>query len=200
MGYKYLHQIFSSWANHHYIVSFHLFVWDDLAEFGRVSNTVRFHYNAVQYNRIFHTALHLLKQNMNQSLNEQKAPHTSAWRVSYGVSIVRILEKIDRIITTLPCIGLSHLPLMPHICVSNAAYMRQWIGSAMVQIMACHLFGAKPLSYPMLEYWQLNSWEQTSVKSQSKFIHFHWGKYIRKYLLWNGGHFVPGKMSWLIVA
>ena len=28
----------------------------------------------------------------------------------------------------------------------NAAYMYRWIGSALVQIMACHLFGAKPLS------------------------------------------------------
>ena len=34
----------------------------------------------------------------------------------------------------------------------SAAYMRQWIGSALVQIMACRLNGAKPLSEPMLEY------------------------------------------------
>ena len=34
----------------------------------------------------------------------------------------------------------------------SAAYMRQWIGSALVQIMACRLFGAKPLSKPMLCY------------------------------------------------
>ena len=32
----------------------------------------------------------------------------------------------------------------------SAAYMRQWIGSALVQIMACRLFGAKPLSKPIL--------------------------------------------------
>ena len=32
----------------------------------------------------------------------------------------------------------------------NAAYMRQWTGSALVQIMACRLFGAKPLSNPVL--------------------------------------------------
>ena len=30
----------------------------------------------------------------------------------------------------------------------SAAYMRLWIRSALVQIMACHLFGAKPLSKP----------------------------------------------------
>ena len=38
----------------------------------------------------------------------------------------------------------------------RAAYMRQWIGSALVQIMACRLFGAKPLSKPMLGFSQLD--------------------------------------------
>ena len=45
----------------------------------------------------------------------------------------------------------------------SATYMRQWIRSAWVQIMACRLFGAKPLSKPMLGYCQLDHWEQTSV-------------------------------------
>ena len=44
------------------------------------------------------------------------------------------------------------------------AYMRQQPRTSLVQIMVCHLFGAKPLSKPMLEYCQLNPWEQTSVK------------------------------------
>ena len=39
----------------------------------------------------------------------------------------------------------------------SAAYMCQWIGSSLVQIMACRLFGAKPLSKPMLDYCQLDS-------------------------------------------
>ena len=55
-----------------------------------------------------------------------------------------------------------------NICVNSSpasvAYMRQLIGSALVQIMACRLFGAKPLSKPMPEDCQLDSWEQTSVK------------------------------------
>ena len=51
--------------------------------------------------------------------------------------------------------------------------MHQWIGSALVQIMACRLFGAKPLSEPMLAYCQLDSWEQFSVKFESEFYHFH---------------------------
>ena len=33
-------------------------------------------------------------------------------------------------------------------------YMRHWIGSTLVQKMACGLFGAKPLSKPMLSYCQ----------------------------------------------
>ena len=47
----------------------------------------------------------------------------------------------------------------------GAAYMRKWIGWALVQIMACRLYGTKPLSKPMLGYCQLNPKEQTSVKS-----------------------------------
>ena len=34
----------------------------------------------------------------------------------------------------------------------SATYMRQWIGSTLVQIMAFRFVGAKPISEPMLEY------------------------------------------------
>ena len=34
----------------------------------------------------------------------------------------------------------------------SAAYMRQWAYSALVQVMACRLFGAKLLPEPMLAY------------------------------------------------
>ena len=37
----------------------------------------------------------------------------------------------------------------------NASYMCQWISTALVQIMAYCLFGAKPLSEPILGYCQL---------------------------------------------
>ena len=50
-------------------------------------------------------------------------------------------------------LGHNEINLSP----SSAAYMRQWIGSALVQIMACRLFGAKPLSKPMLGCCQLDS-------------------------------------------
>ena len=35
---------------------------------------------------------------------------------------------------------------------ASAAYMHQWTGSTLVQIMAWHLFGAKPLPEPRLTY------------------------------------------------
>ena len=39
---------------------------------------------------------------------------------------------------------------------TSAAIIRQWIGSLLVQIMTCRLFGAKPLSKAMLGYCQLD--------------------------------------------
>ena len=83
--------------------------------------------------------------------------------------------------------------LMPCIINSSppcAAYMHQWIGSALLQKMACRLFGAKPLSKPMLDYCQLGPKEQTSVKFYSKYQTFHSRKCIWKYRLRNGGRFV----------
>ena len=41
---------------------------------------------------------------INQALESQQTPHTSPSGASYGVSLVRILEKIDRVITALHCI------------------------------------------------------------------------------------------------
>ena len=60
--------------------------------------------------------------------------------------------------------------------------------------MTCRLGGAKPSSEPMLEYCYLDPWEQTSVKSLSKFINIDLRKCIWKYHLENGGHFVSASM------
>ena len=59
---------------------------------------------------------------------------------------------------------ITHLPLVPHIC--------QWIGSALIQIMACRLFGAKPLSKPELDYYQLDPMNklQWSFSQKSNFF------------------------------
>ena len=53
----------------------------------------------------------------------------------------------------------------------SAAYMRQWIGSALFQIMACHLFGAKPLSKPMLDWTLRNKWQWNLNQNKKLFIH-----------------------------
>ena len=45
--------------------------------------------------------------------------------------------------------------------------MRQWAEPALVQVMACHLFGAKPLPEPVQDCCQLDSWEQIQVQWNS---------------------------------
>ena len=79
--------------------------------------------------------------------------------------------------------------------------MRQWIRSALVQIMACRLLGAKPLSKPMLCNYQLDLQEQTSMKFESKIKLFHSRKCIWKCRLSKWQPFCPGgdelMASWL---
>ena len=62
--------------------------------------------------------------------------------------------------------------------------------------MAWRLFDAKPLTKPVLTYCQLDPWEQTSVKFESKYKTFHSRKCIWKDHLRNGGHFVKRCVSW----
>ena len=76
--------------------------------------------------------------------------------------------------------------------ISGAAYMRQCTGSSLVQVMACRLFGAKPLPEPMLAYYQLHSGEQISAKFQSEFCTFHWRKCIWNCHLPKWWPFCPG--------
>ena len=64
--------------------------------------------------------------------------------------------------------------------------MHQWIVSALVQIMACRLYSVKPLSEPMLDYYQLDPWEQSSVKFKSKYKIFHPWNCVWKYRLHPG--------------
>ena len=56
--------------------------------------------------------------------------------------------------------------------------------------MACHTFGAKPLYKAMLGYCQMDPWEQTSMKLESKYKTYCLWKCICKYRLRNGSHFV----------
>ena len=66
---------------------------------------------------------------MDYILETQQTPHSSPSRVSYGVSIVRIWEKIDRVITMLHCIpeklGQYHLLLMPWF-LASLGHQQPW--------------------------------------------------------------------------
>ena len=83
--------------------------------------------------------------------------------------------------TSIITIRLTHWGRVVHIYVN-------W--PSLVQIMACHLVDAKPLSEPMLASWQLELWEQISVKFELKYINFHSRRCVRKCRPGNGGHFV----------
>ena len=50
----------------------------------------------------------------------------------------------------------KNLHIRSKLIFPSDAYMRQWIGSALVQIMACSLFSAKPISKLMQGYCQLD--------------------------------------------
>ena len=80
--------------------------------------------------------------------------------------------------------GLTHLSLM-----------HRWTGSALFQIMACRLDGAKPLSEPMLTYCQWDPKEHISRKFYLKFKCFHSRKCIWICRLRNGSHLSRGR--WL---
>ena len=56
----------------------------------------------------------------------------------------------------LTCVGCKPVAIVvPKWIISShpsAAYIRRWTRSSLIQVMACRLFGAKPLPEPMLEY------------------------------------------------
>ena len=74
--------------------------------------------------------------------------------------------------------------------------MRQYNIATLVQIMACRLFGAKPLSPPMVSCCQLDPKEHISVKFHLKFKSFNSRKCTWKCRLQNGGHIVSASMCY----
>ena len=69
----------------------------------------------------------------------------------------------------------------------SAAYMRRWIGSALIQIMVCRLFGTKPLSEQRFRYSQelppgplvyRNKLQWNLIKIKKLFIHGNASEYI----------------------
>ena len=87
----------------------------------------------------------------------------------------------DKNVNSVLCGGINLSPPSP-------AYIRQWTRSALVQLMTCPLFGAKPLPELMLVYCQLDLWEQILVKFESEIIFnffniWWWGELNKMHLL-----------------
>ena len=77
----------------------------------------------------------------------------------------------------------------------SATYTCQWTECVLVQIKACRLNGAKPLSEPLLKYHQLHPKEHISMILYLKFKYFHTRKCDWTCRLRNGSHLVQGEMS-----
>ena len=77
----------------------------------------------------------------------------------------------------------------------NAAYMLQWTGSALVQVMGCRLFGP---SHYLNQYWFIVNWtpgnkfQWNSDRNSIVFIQENASEIV---VCQNGGHFVQREMS-----
>ena len=76
----------------------------------------------------------------------------------------------------------------------SAAYMRQWTGSALGQVMACRLVGPKPLPEPMLAicYLHSNKLKWNSIRNS---VIFDEKTAFEIVVCQNGGHFIQEDMS-----
>ena len=132
--------------------------------------------------------------------------------VHYGLfvwSIVEFVRWVHETAVEVRAQGNKYIPqfymdVITHACLNvmevnsspaSTTCMPQIPGLALVQIIACRLFGAKLLPEPLLTYCQPDPKEQTSVKIESKYLTFHSWKYIWQWSLRNGDHFAQGDMS-----
>ena len=102
---------------------------------------------------------------------------------SFSFKKIHFIMSISAILFRLQCVNSSP---------PNAAHMHHWNGSALVQVMACCLFGTKPLPASMLAYCQLDSWEQILGNSNRNSINFIQEKYIWNCRLPKWQPFCPG--------
>ena len=98
--------------------------------------------------------------------------------------------------------GLCHVFLFAmYIRITNdvltpsGVYMHQWIGAALIQIIACRLFHAKPLSKPMLGYYQLDPGNKFRWNFYQNTKFFILENVSENVACQNGGHFVYGEVS-----
>ena len=104
-------------------------------------------------------------------LRRRIAPVYPTWPISWMLLTWRRKEisNHDIDLTILELAGFSTRTLNFNSSPPSAAYMRWGTWSALVLVIACPLFGAKPLPEPLLT----DPKEQTSVKFKSKYQTFH---------------------------
>ena len=112
----------------------------------------------------------------------------SLW-ASCGLSFVTIVRGTESVMTRLFFTSYNSHLLQPTY-TSQKQPLTHWgrvkhicIITTLLQIMACRLFGAKPLSEAMMPYCQLDTK-----------VHFHSRKYTWKCCLQKGGHLVLASM------
>ena len=62
-----------------------------------------------------------------------------------------------------------YMSILTRLPLDKMATILADIGSALVQVIAWRMFAAKPLPEPVLDYCQMDSWEQISVKFELEF-------------------------------
>ena len=105
----------------------------------------------------------------HQAITSTKIDLSLIW--SSSIHLRTIPLKIFRISFTQWHLKIRHMKSGPHLPAANVliTIWLQRTGSSLVQVMACHLFGAKPSPEPMLNLCELDHEEKTSVK-------FEWTK------------------------
>ena len=96
--------------------------------------------------------------------------HSEVWFVVFGCSLCLVLNMMQAIL--LACRFVEPWQCIVNSSTPRVAYIHQWTGSSLVQIMACRLLGAKPFTESVLGYCELDFWEQISVKFESDFHQF----------------------------
>ena len=96
-------------------------LWRSLSRLRIISTTVECLYNSRNpICTILYTVLRWRQQNVNQTPNSQQKYHTSRSLAIYEVSVMIIVKKIDRIITTSHCIWLR-FPYSTHAHANGSA-------------------------------------------------------------------------------
>ena len=115
-----------------------------------------------------HSLFFQISSNSYLKRTKKNVSHLHIFSYIFWVNLV-ILESLWLLITPNFSSDEYFLTSVTHL---PDAYIRQWTGSSLVQVMACRLFGAKPLPETLLAYSQLDPPGHISMKLELEFYHF----------------------------